>query len=185
MTALAVIGTGSVLAIVRTTGYAVDPARAAKLRVLSPWQLVLVDALLARLCAPDVPYGEDGAPPTPAEVGASEFVDEFLASSDAPVRRDCLALFSLVEHGYPIACGERRRFTALDAHAQDRVLAHLESSSVDMLRGAFAALKSLALMAYYRDPRTWGVLAYDGPLVGRPDKGWTPLRFVPKERRTP
>jgi len=185
MTALAVIGTGSVLAIVRTTGYTVDPARVAKLRVLSPWQLVLVDALLARFCAPDVAYGEDGAPPSPSEVGAAEFIDEYVASADKPVRRDLLALFSLVEHGYPLACGERHRFTSLDPQAQDRVLARMEASSVDMLRGAFGALKSIALMAYYRDPRTWGVLGYDGPLVGRPEKGWTPVRFVPKERRTP
>jgi hypothetical protein len=183
--ALAVLGTGSVLAIVRTGGYHVDPARVAKLRALAPWQLLVVDALVARFCASDVPYGEDGAPPSPTEVGAAEFVDTFLAAADRPIRRDVLALLSVVEHGYPLACGERHRFTALDAAAQDRVLARMEASSVDMLRGAFGALKSLTLMAYYRDPRTWGILGYDGPLVARPDKGWTPARNVPRERRSP
>jgi hypothetical protein len=28
------------------------------------------------------------------------------------------------------------------------------------------------LMGYYRDPRTWRILRYDGPLVNRPDEGW-------------
>ena len=52
-------------------------------------------------------------------------------------------------------------------------LAALEASSQDLLRGGFTGLKSLVFMGYYRDARTWKVLAYDGPLVGRPENGWT------------
>jgi len=35
------------------------------------------------------------------------------------------------------------------------------------------------MMGYYRDPRTWGVLGYDGPLMNRPEGGWVPLRHKP------
>ncbi|MBL8609283.1 MAG: hypothetical protein JNL38_18280 [Myxococcales bacterium] len=43
---------------------------------------------------------------------------------------------------------------------------------MDLLRGGFAGLKSLIFMGYYRDPRTWAILGYDGPRVGRPERGW-------------
>jgi hypothetical protein len=39
-----------------------------------------------------------------------------------------------------------------------------------MLRGAFSALKALVLMGYYRDPSTWAILGYTGPLVAREPK---------------
>ena len=177
--ALAVLSAMGVVAIVRTGGYVVDPKRAKDLRVLAPWQLVVVDALADRLCAADVAYGAKGSPPTPREAEVSEFFDAFLAGGDAVIRRDCLACVSVIEHGWPVACGYRRRFTALDARAQDDVLAKMESSSIDLLRGAFRSIKALVMMGYYRDPRTWGVLGYDGPNVRRPDAGWTPPRHLP------
>jgi hypothetical protein len=73
----------------------------------------------------------------------------------------------------PLGAGFASRFTRLPPESQDRVLAGLESSSVDLLRGAFDGLKSLVFMGYYRDPRTWAILRYDGPLVNRPDAGWS------------
>ena len=52
------------------------------------------------------------------------------------------------------------------------MLAAIEASSSDLLRAGFDGLKSLVFMGYYRDARTWGILGYDGPLVGRPPSGW-------------
>ena len=51
----------------------------------------------------------------------------------------------------------------------------MESSSIELIQGAFFGLKSVVMMGYYRDPRTWGVLGYDGPRVERPAAGWVPL----------
>lgn len=175
--ALATMSGASVCALVRTSGYVVDPARAARLRALAPWQLVVVDALADRFCAADVPPSDPGAPPTPREVGVSEFVDAFLAEAESDVRRECLALFGLVEHAYPLSCGHARRFSALSTAAQDDVLRKMAGSASVLLRGAFAGCKSLFMMGYYRDPRTWGVLGYDGPRKGRPEGGWVPVRF--------
>jgi hypothetical protein len=177
--AFAVLSAMGLVAVVRTTGYVVDEKRAAKLRALAPWQLVVVDALADRLCAADVPYDAPGSPPTPREAMVSEFFDAFVAGSDSAIRRDCLACVGVIEHGWPLACGYRRRFSALDAASQDDVLARMESSSMELLRGAFRSIKALVMMGYYRDPRTWGVLGYDGPNVRRPDAGWTPARHLP------
>jgi hypothetical protein len=48
----------------------------------------------------------------------------------------------------------------------------MEASDETLLRGGFAGLKSLVFMGYYRDPRTWKILGYAGPWVGRPERGW-------------
>lgn len=169
---------GGALAI-RLGGYAVDDRRAAYLKVLSPWHLAVLDAVSARLCLADVPYDAIGAPPRPADVGVAEFVDAFVAASHPTVQRDVQGLIALVEHLWPLRCGHAHRFTRLDAAAQDDVLAKMESASIGLVRGAFQGLKTLVMMGYWRDPRTWGVLGYDGPEVARPDGGWTPIRFRP------
>jgi hypothetical protein len=64
------------------------------------------------------------------------------------------------------------RFTRLLPADQDKVLAAMESSDSPLLRAGFEGLKALVFMGYYRDARTWKVLAYDGPLKGRPEGGW-------------
>ena len=176
--ALAVLGGTGVIAAIRTTGYHVDPQRAAALRALAPWQLAVIDAVAARMCAADVPYDAPGAPPTPLEAGVGEFYDAFVAACEASLARDCKAVVGFVEHAWPIACGELHRFTALPVDRQDAVLAKMESSSSDLVRAAFQSLKSLVMMGYWRDPRTWGVIGYDGPRVNRPPDGWTPKRYL-------
>jgi hypothetical protein len=88
------------------------------------------------------------------------------------VRRDLLRALAFVEHLAPLGVGLTSRFTRLPPEDQDRVLASLESNAQDLLRGAFDGLKSLVFMGYYRDPRTWAILRYDGPLLNRPVNGW-------------
>lgn len=174
--AWATIGATGLVALVRTAGYDRGDRRIAYLRSLSHWHLAVVDALADRMCAADVPYDALGAPPSPREVEVALFVDGFVADASPAIRRDLLAAFGALEHAFPPLAGEVSRFTALPPDRQDRVLAAMESSSIDLVRGAFHGLKSLVMMGYYRDPRTWGVLGYDGPLVGRPEGGWVPLR---------
>jgi hypothetical protein len=157
------------IAAVRTRGYVVPGDVAAKLEALAPWQYVVVQAIARRIAAPD---REDASIPTPDETGVASFVDGYVARLPAPLRRDLLRALAFVEHLAPLAAGCASRFTRLDPADQDRVLASLEASSQDLLRGAFDGLKSLVFMGYYRDPRTWRILSYDGPRVNRPDDGW-------------
>jgi hypothetical protein len=165
------LATGSTLAVLRTRGYDLPPERAKKLVSLSPWQLILVTHIARRIAAPDRPG--DGAIPTADEVDVAGFIDGYVARMPAALRQDLFRALIYIEHVAPLGLGLARRFTRLSPEDQDRVLAALESSGQDLLRGAFEGVKSLVFMGYYRDPRTWKILGYEGPLVRRPEGGWT------------
>lgn len=165
------LATGSTLAVLRTGGYDLAPERAKKLISLSPWQLILVTHLARRIAAPDRP--RDSTIPTADEVDVAGFIDGYVARMPAALQRDLFRALIYIEHVAPIGLGLARRFTRLSQEDQDRVLAALESSGQDLLRGAFEGVKSLVFMGYYRDARTWKILGYEGPLVHRPERGWT------------
>jgi hypothetical protein len=165
------LATGSLVALVRTRGYDVAPERAAKLQALSVWQLIFVEQAARRICAADRP--EDEGIPSADDVDVAGFVDGYIARMPAPLRKDLLRFLAYVEHMAPLGVGCSSRFTRLGSADQDRVLASVESSSSDLLRGGFDGLKACVFMGYYRDARTWTILGYDGPFVGRPDGGWT------------
>jgi hypothetical protein len=151
--AAAVALAGGALAVVRTRGYAVGPG--VRLLALSSWQFVVVEHAARRITSPD--RADDASIPT----------------ADSPgVRRDLGRFLAYLEHVAPLGAGFASRFTRLGADAQDRVLERIESSPHDLLRAGFDGLKSLVFIGYYRDARTWGLLGYDGPLVGRPPGGW-------------
>jgi hypothetical protein len=157
------------IAVVRTRGYAVEPEIAARLACLAPWQYVVVQHVARRIAAPD---RDDPSIPTPDDTDVAGWVDEYVARLPEGLRRDLLRALAFVEHLAPLGVGLASRFTRLDAAAQDRVLASLESNAQDLLRGAFDGLKSLVFMGYYRDARTWAIAGYDGPWVNRPEAGW-------------
>lgn len=158
----------SAVAIVRTRGYAVPPERV--LVAFSPWQFVVVQHAARRIAAPDRP-GDTSIPGADA-LDVAGFVDAWVARMDARVRRDLGRFLGYLEHLAPVGAGYATRFTRLSAADQDGVLASVESSSSDLLRAGFDGLRSLVFMGYYRDPRTWAIVGYDGPLVGRPAGGW-------------
>jgi hypothetical protein len=110
--------------------------------------------------------------PDADDVGVAVFVDLWVARLPRALRRDLGRFLAYFEHVAPIAAGYAARFTRLDAEGQDRVLASMEGSSIDLLRAGFDGLRSLVFLGYYRDPRTWAIVGYDGPLVGRPLAGW-------------
>ncbi len=168
-----------VASFVRVLDYDRSDRRIGHMRALAAWEVAVVDALAERLCAADVAYGELGAPPTPRECEVVAFVDSFVAASEPAIARELHAAFGAVEHAFPMLIRSPRRFSRLSEADRDRVLAAMESSSFELVRGCFAGVKSLVMMGYYRDPRTWGVLGYDGPLVARPAGGWVPLRHKP------
>jgi hypothetical protein len=165
--ALALLALGGVAGVVRSSGYAAPPGQ--RLLTLSAWQFVVVQHAARRIAAPD-----PGAGPVPTadDLGVAAFVDGWLARMRPDVRRDFGRFLAYIEHLAPLREGLASRFTRLDAERQDRVLAATEASSSDLLRAGFDGLKSLVLMGYYRDPRTWGIVGYDGPRVGRPSGGW-------------
>lgn len=159
---------GSGIALVRTSGYDVPEATRQRLSVLSPWQFVVVEHAARRIACPDHPSA-----PSPDDVAVAGYVDSALADMSAVVQRDFGRLLAYLEHLSPLPLGLGSRFTRLSPAAQDRVLTSMEESREDLIRGGFGGLKSLVMMGYYRDPRTWAMLGYDGPLIGRPEQGWS------------
>jgi Gluconate 2-dehydrogenase subunit 3 len=159
----------AVAGTLRTRGYALEPGR--RLVVLAPWEFIVVQHAARRIAAPDVP-GAGGSAPAADEVDVAGFVDVWVARMHRGLRRDVGRLLVFIEHFAPLTIGFTSRFTRLDAAEQDRVLASVESSSSDIVRSCFEGLKALVFMGYYRDPRTWRIVGYDGPLVGRPARGW-------------
>jgi hypothetical protein len=152
---------GGAVAIVRVSGYQLAPQRAGTLRVLAPWQYIVVRDVARRMVAPDRETGV----PTSDEVGVADFVDAYLLDMAPSLRADFLRLLGVVEQLAPWAIGRRARFTDLAPAQQDEVLAALESSAVNQLRAGFQALKSIVMLGYYRDERTFPILAYAGPLL--------------------
>jgi hypothetical protein len=151
---------GGAVALVRTTGYE-RPSGAAALRVLEPWQYAVVRAVARRMVAADRAEGVL----SPDEVGVAEFVDGYLVEMRPAMRRDVFRLLRYTEQLAPLGSGFRRRFTELSPAEQDEVLGALEASRFDQLRAGFQALKSLVMMGYYRDARTFSILGYGGPFV--------------------
>lgn len=156
---------GSTLAVVRTRGYAVPAGRS--LVGFTAWQFVVMEHAARRIAAPD----RTGVP-SPDDVDVAGFADGWVARMPANVRRDLGRFLAYLEHLAPVGCGLASRFTRLSPSDQDRVLAATEASSNDLLRAGFEGVKSLVFLGYYRDPRTWEIVGYDGPLVGRPEGGW-------------
>jgi hypothetical protein len=168
MGALAVLALGGLTGLVRSRGYVVPPGQ--RLLTMSAWQFVVVQHAARRIAAPD--RVGDASIPSADDLDVAAFVDAWLSRMRPDVRRDFGRFLAYVEHLAPLRVGLGSRFTRLDADAQDRVLAATQASSSDLLRAGFDGLKSLVLMGYYRDPRTWGIVGYDGPRIGRPPNGW-------------
>jgi Gluconate 2-dehydrogenase subunit 3 len=165
---LALVIAGSAAAALRMRGYAVPAGR--KLAALSAWQFVVMEHAARRIAAPDRAW--DASIPSADDLDVAGFVDMWIGRMSAPLRRDFGRFLAYLEHVAPIAVGFASRFTRLAAAEQQAVLASVEKSSHDLLRAGFEGLKSLVFIGYYRDARTWGILGYDGPLVGRPPAGW-------------
>ena len=155
---------GGAVLLGQVGGYSIDEETRRKLWVLSPKQFVILAAAARRILAPD------GAAPTSDEIRVPAFVDGWLFEAAPDVQRDFGRLLGVIEHGTPLWSGRRRRFTDLTAAQQDAHLETLSKSSISTLREGMGALKSLCMLGYYRDPRTWPICGYDGPSV---PPGWT------------
>jgi len=164
----ALLGAGVALAAVRTSGYAVPAGR--RLAGFTKWQFVVVEHAARRVTAPD--DAADASIPSSDDVDVAGFMDAWISRGSAGVRRDLTRFLAYLEHVAPLAAGFGSRFTRLEPSQQDRVLRGIEASHSELLRAGFEGLKSLIFMGYYRSPRTWRWVGYDGPLVGRPPGGW-------------
>ncbi len=142
------------------TGYRLDPAIASRLRVLTPKEFLVFEAIARRMLAPD---GPDAPPYDRERVGL--FVDGYLARLDPALAGDVRALLQLVEHGGFLFRFQGSRFTHLSPEEQDAALVDWQRSSLTVRRRGFQALRTLAFLGYWRDDRTWPLIGYTGPML--------------------
>lgn len=152
-------GLAACVGLCRGSGYELPGG----LLVLSASEAAALRAFALRICAADVP-----GVPTIDDTHVLGFADTQLAAMDPPLRRDLGRFLLYLEQLAPVACGYAGRFSKLTPDAQDIVLRALERSEQGIFRGAFQSVKALVLMGYYRDDRTFAILGYDGPKVGKP-----------------
>ncbi len=130
-----------------------------RLKVLAPWEFVVLRAAAARIL--------DGAGDGPDATDVARRADIELATvEDANVRAGVQEVLTLVEYGTPLR-GYLRTFSRLAPADQDRVLLGLERSRFTSARVAFATVKLFACYYHYTDPATWPALGYEGPWNGR------------------
>jgi hypothetical protein len=139
------------------SGYRLAPAIAARLRVLTPKEYLILQAIARRILATDGPDA-----PTADQAEVALFADGYLARLDPGLRSDLRALIQLFEHSAALLGS---RFTHMDPATQDRVLADWQSSRLAVRRQGLQALRSLCFFGYYRDERSWPLLGYTGPLL--------------------
>ncbi len=129
---------------------------------LSVREVVIVAAVVERICATDAPDA-----PTPDGYAIASWIDAYIAGLDASPRRDLSSLFTLLENGSSLFRFGATRFSHMSPDEQDRTLADWSSSRLDVRRQGFQALRALAFLGYYRDDRTFAQLGYPGPMVAR------------------
>jgi hypothetical protein len=142
------------------SGYSLDPELSAKLRVLSPKEFIVLRAAVRRLVAADSADAPDAD-----TLGVAHFIDGYLEKLPGDMRSDFRALLHLLEHGTVIFRLAGSRFTRMSADEQDRTLADWESSRLAVRRQGFQALKTMALLGYWRHDRTWPLIGYSGPML--------------------
>lgn len=143
------------------SGYHLPEAERARLRVLSPKEYLVLQAVARRILRAD---GSDA--PSPDELEVARFADGYLAGLPAPLASDVKSLLQLFEHGSWVFRLRGSRFTRMTPEEQDATLEDWAESGLAVRRQGFQALRTLCFLGYYRHDRTWPLLAYSGPLVG-------------------
>jgi hypothetical protein len=155
-----ILGVGGVFGY-QNSGYSLaDKQREITLKVLSIKEFLIMQAVALRVMASDQP----GAP-TASELGVAQWIDGYLSRQPSWVQGDFKMLLNALEHSGPLMDLVFSRFTRMSPTQQDKVLMNWSRSRLDLRKQGFSALKGLCVMAFYRHPRSWDILGYDGPLV--------------------
>ena len=109
--------------------------------------------------------GQVGSDDEQVDVAAN--LDGWLASWDAEAQQQLRIMLRVFEHGTSLFDLQRRRFTRLGASAKDQYVDGWMRSTLGARRAVFRGLKALSASGFYKDPRTWPSLSYEGPWLGR------------------
>lgn len=120
-------------------------------------------AVMAAICARCVPPRKGF--PSQEELGLAQACDKVLARADKGVQKEVKQLLGLFENALTntLFGGRFKPFTQLSPAEQDEVLHEWATSAIMIRRTGFAALRTIAMAAYYGNPKTWGAVGYPGP----------------------
>ncbi len=129
------------------------------LHVFSEREYAVLDALARRL------VGTLPGWPSVEQVGVAQAVDRIAERTEPSVQAELKQLLGLFENALAgfLFGGRTRPFTALDAPAQDQVLAEWRDSRVALRRTGYNALRTLVLAGYYQSSLSWKPIGYPGP----------------------
>ncbi len=156
---VALLGLGSLLPA-GCTRYPKPPTR---LQFLDPREYAIINTVAERLLG----AGAIGSQPDQIDVGAN--VDALVANWDKEAQGQLRTMLRVFEHGTYLFDLRRKRFTRLTAAEQDQYVAGWMNSTLGVRRIVFRALKLLVAAGFYREPRAWTRIGYDGPWLGRVD----------------
>ena len=105
--------------------------------------------------------------PAPSEIGTLSAIEGILSRLDADLVQALRFALRMVEWWPVVLEGQFQRFSKLSPEAQIQSLEGWRSSGIEIRRAVFAALRNLALLAYWSRPETWPLIGYGGPCIGR------------------
>jgi len=123
--------------------------------------------ILTQIVERMVDTGQPEAPPVRA-TRTIPTLDALAARLDPAISGQLPLALQLFEWGPLLFDFEFTRFTRLAPDAQDASLEGWMTSRLALRRLGFTALRNLALLGYYSQDETWGLLGYKGPLLGAP-----------------
>ena len=138
------------------------PTPDADLRIFDATEYAIMNAAAARLLGVPGRVGSDSG-----QIDVAANVDRLVSAWDVEAQRQLRTMLRLFEHGTYLFDLQRKRFTRLSAEQQDLYLRGWMSSTLGVRRTVFRAIKALASLGFYPDPRVWRRLGYDGPWLGR------------------
>lgn len=155
---LVLLSLGSLLPV----GCSRYPKPAAPLHFFDSREYAIMNAVAERLLGVE---GTIGSEPDHIDVAAN--VDSLVVEWDAEAQGQLRTMLRVFEHGTYLFDLRRKRFTRLTAAKQDEYLAGWMNSTLGVRRIVFRALKLLVAAGFYREPRAWTPIGYDGPWIGR------------------
>jgi hypothetical protein len=134
------------------------PAPVEGLLVFTPREHAIVEAIALRFLA--------GAPGlTTARVGLA--CDRLASRADLTAQVELRQLLQLFENALPnfLFGGRWLPFTRQTPEEQDETLREWRGSRLTVRRSGYTALRTMAMGAYYSNPKTWPFVHYPGPPV--------------------
>jgi hypothetical protein len=130
-------------------------------RALQEDESELLLAIVERM----VDVGEPNAP-SPRDIGTVASIDGVLGRLDPALVGQLRTALWLVDWWPTLGELRFRRFRSLSPDEQDESLEGWRTSSLQLRRAIFYALRNLAMLGYWSQSETWALIGYAGPWIG-------------------